>query len=153
MGLPAPRGTGSHPTPTTSSLRRGPLVATRAVGVYFAGSAALNAVHTVRVAPRLLAWLRESAWSPPHRRLLGALEPVAPAVVLGAAAFQAVVGYHLLRGRRVSGTLRWAQAWVLGLIPALPWPYWVPNALSAVAFEAVRRGAAGSCPPAGAVKP
>lgn len=144
MGLPAPRRTGSHAAPSTSSPDRGPMPAIRAVGAYFAGSAVLNAVHTVRIAPRFLAWLRDSAWSPPHRRLLGALEPVAPAVVLGAAAFQAVVGYHLLRGRRVSGALRWAQAWVLGLVPVLPWPYWVPNALSAVAFEAVRRRAVGS---------
>lgn len=145
MGLPAPRGTGLRPAPTTPTVHGGPLVATRAVGAYFAGSAALNAVHTVRIAPRLLGWLRDSAWSPPHRRLLGVLEPVAPAVVLGAAAFQAVVGYHLLRGRRVPGALRWAQAWVLGLVPVLPWPYWVPNALSAVVFEAVRRRAVEAC--------
>lgn len=139
MGLSAPRATGSHAAAAMSAPRRRAVAATRTVGVYFAGSAALNAVHTVRIAPRLLTWLRDSAWLPPCRRLLGALEPVAPAVVLGAAAFQAVVGYHLLRGRRVSGSLRWAQAWVLGLVPALPWPYWVPNAVSAVVFEVVRR--------------
>jgi hypothetical protein len=144
MGLSAPRRTGSHAASTRSSPNRGTVLATRAAGVYFAGAAVLNAVHTVRIAPRLLAWLRDGAWSPPHRRLLVALEPVAPAVVLGAAAFQAVVGYHLLRGRRVPGALRWAQAWVLGLVPVLPWPYWVPNALSAVVLEAVRRRAVGS---------
>ena len=125
---------------------RGAVRAVRAVGVYFAGCAVLNAVHTVRIAPRFLAWMRDSAWSPPHRRLLIALEPAAPAVVLGAASFQAVVGYHLLRGRRVPGALRWAQAWVLGLVPVLPWPYWVPNVLSAVAFEAVRRRTPGFRP-------
>ena len=146
MGLPANRRTGSHAASSTSPPGRGPVLATRAVGVYFAGSAVLNAVHTVRTAPRLLAWFRDSAWSPPHRRLLVALEPVAPAVVLGAASFQAVVGYHLLRGRRVAGALRWAQAWVLGLVPVLPWPYWVPNVLSAVVFEAVRRSAGPSRP-------
>jgi hypothetical protein len=146
MGLPDPRRTGSRAGSSASFPSCGPVLATRAVGVYFAGSALLNAVHTVRIAPRLLAWLRDSAWSPPHRRLLAALEPAAPAVVLGAASFQAVVGYHLLRGRRVPGALRWAQAWVLGLVPVLPWPYWVPNALSAVVFEAVRRADAGSRP-------
>lgn len=148
MGLPDPRRTGCHAASSTSSPARGALPATRAVGVYFAGCAVLNAVHTVRIAPRFLAWLRDSAWSPPHRRLLVALEPVAPAVVLGAASFQAVVGYHLLRGLRVPGALRWAQAWVLGLVPVLPWPYWVPNVLSAVAFEAVRRAARTSRPDA-----
>ncbi|MFE7632033.1 hypothetical protein [Kocuria sp. NPDC057446] len=138
MGRPAHRRTGSHAVPSPPP-HQGAVRAVRAVGVYFAGCAVLNAVHTVRTAPRFLAWLRDSAWSPPHRRLPEALGPAAPAVVLGAACFQAVVGYHLLRGRRVPGALRWAQAWVLGLVPALPWPYWVPNALSAVAFEAVRR--------------
>lgn len=114
--------------------------ATRAVGVYFAGSAVLNAVHTVRRATDLVAWFRDGAWLPPYRRMLGALVPVARPLVLATAAFEAVVGWHLLRGRRVNGALRWAQAWVLGLCPALPWPYWVPNVLSAPLFELVRRG-------------
>ncbi|GAA1751021.1 hypothetical protein [Kocuria aegyptia] len=113
--------------------------ATRAVGVYFTGSAVLNAVYTVRIAHRLMGWLRDNAWVPPYRPVLQVLERIAPTVVLGTAAFEAVVGYHLLRGRRVSGALRWAQAWVLGLVPALPWPYWVPNAVSAAVFEVVRR--------------
>lgn len=73
--------------------------------------------------------------------MLGAMEPAAPLVVTATIVFEAVVGYQLMRLRRISGTLRWAQAWVLGLVPALPWPYWVPNAVSAVVFEAVRRGA------------
>lgn len=37
---------------------------------------------------------------------------------------------------------------MLGLIPALPWPYWTVNAGSAVAFEAVRRGALNRVGPA-----
>jgi hypothetical protein len=111
----------------------------RAVGLYFTGSAVLNAVHTVRVAHRTVAWFRDSAWLPPYRPVLGALERIAPAAVLGTAAFEAVVGHHLLRGNRVAGALRWAQAWALGLCPALPWPYWVPNAVSAAVFEAIRR--------------
>lgn len=114
----------------------------RAVGLYFGGSAVLNAVYTVRIAHRLIGWFRDSAWLPPYRPLLAALERVAPAVVLATAAFEAVVGYHLVRNRRTAGALRWAQGWVLGLCPALPWPYWVPNAASAVVFEVVRRGAA-----------
>jgi hypothetical protein len=114
--------------------------AERAVGLYFAGSAVLNAVYTVRIAPRLMAWFRDSAWLPPYRRLLGALIPAAPAVVLATAAFEAVVGYYLLSGRRVAAALRWAQAWVLGLCPVLPWPYWAPNAVSGVGFEVIRRG-------------
>ncbi|WP_156228946.1 hypothetical protein [Corynebacterium comes] len=102
--------------------------------------AVLNTVHTVRIAPDFLQWLRDNTWLPPYRPVLGALVPVAPAVVLGSAAFQAVVGYQLLRGRRVSGSLRWAEAWVLGLIPALPWPYWVVNVVSGGIFEVIRRG-------------
>ncbi|MFI7493761.1 hypothetical protein ACH9D2_03420 [Kocuria sp. M4R2S49] len=53
------------------------------------------------------------------------------------------MGHHLLRGRRGSGALRWAQAWVLGLVPVLLRPCRVPNAVSAAVFEAVRRSAAG----------
>lgn len=118
---------------------RGRALATRAVGVYFAGSGALNAGYTLRHAHRVMSWFRDSAWLRPYRAVLGALEPAAPAVVVATVVFEAVVGYHLLRLRRISAALRWAQAWVLGLVPALPWPYWVPNAVSAVAFEAVRR--------------
>ncbi|MCS5479933.1 hypothetical protein NYP18_09725 [Corynebacterium sp. YIM 101645] len=95
----------------------------------------------MRTAPDFLRWLGETSWFPPYRPVLRALEPAAPAVVLSAAAFQAAVAYHLLRRRRVSGTLLCAQAWVLGLIPALPWPYWTVNAVSAAAFETIRRGA------------
>lgn len=141
MDRPAPR-----PAATSRPPRSGTVLATRAVGVYFAGTAVLNTVHTVRIAPRLLEWFRDSTWSPPHRRLLGALAPAAPAVVLGAAAFQALVAYHLLRGRRVRGALRWGQAWVLALVPVLPWPYWVPNVLSAVFLEVVRRAATAGAP-------
>ncbi|GAB2627535.1 hypothetical protein GCM10009696_36300 [Kocuria himachalensis] len=119
-------------------------MATRAVGVYFAAAAVLNTVHTVRHAPWLMGWFRDNAWVAPYRRLLTTLLPAAPGVVLGTAAFEAVVGYHLLSGRRVSGALRWAQAWVLGLVPALPSPYWVPNAVTAVVFGLIRRGVAGS---------
>ncbi|MEX5298335.1 hypothetical protein RCG67_06110 [Kocuria sp. CPCC 205292] len=114
------------------------------MGIYFAGSAALNAVYTVRHSHRLMSWFHDSAWLPPYRSVLGAMEPAAPAVVTATVVFEAVVGCQLLRLRRISGALRWAQAWVLGLVPALPWPYWVPNAVSAVAFEAVRRGARAS---------
>ena len=114
-------------------------IGARAVGVYFGSMAVLNTVRTVRIAPDFLQWLRDNTWLPPYRPVLGALVPVAPAIILGSAAFQAAVAYQLLRGRRVSGSLRWAQAWVLGLIPALPWPYWVVNAVSAGAFEALRR--------------
>ena len=158
MGLSAPRATGSHAAAAMSAPRRRAVAATRAVGMYFAGSAALNAVHTVRIAPRLLTWLRDSAWLPPCRRLLGVVEAGREGLEVplrirhvrtrdvGRIAerdlerrLDAGVLQQLLRGRRVSGSLRWAQAWVLGLVPALPWPYWVPNAVSAVVFEVVRR--------------
>ena len=140
MGLTIRRRTRSCAGPPATSPGPGWVLASRAVGVYFAGSAVLNTVYTVRIAERLMVWFRDSAWLPPYRRLLEALIPAAPAVVLATAAFEAVVGWHLLRCRRVSGALRWAQAWVLGLCPALPWPYWAPNAVSVAVFEIVRRG-------------
>lgn len=150
MGLGADRHrrtSAAHRRPDRGrDTRGGWALAARAVGVYFAGSAALNAVYTVRHAHRLMSWFRDSAWLPPYRSVLGALEPAAPVVVTATVVFEAVVGYHLLRLHRISPALRWAQAWVLGLVPALPWPYWVPNAASAVAFEAVRRGAHASVP-------
>ncbi|WP_156233003.1 hypothetical protein [Corynebacterium occultum] len=111
------------------------------MGVYFAGTAVVNTVYTVRTAPDFLRWLGDTTWFPPYRPIIRALEPAAPAVVLTAAVFQATVAYHLLRGRRISGALLWAQAWVLGLIPALPWPYWTVNAVSAAAFATIRHGA------------
>lgn len=131
------------PIRTQTSLRfpgRAWAISSQAVGAYFASMAVLNSVHTVRIAPDFFQWMHDNTWFPPYRPLLGALKPVAPAVVLGSAALQAVLGYHLLRGRRIPGALRWAQAWVLGLIPALSWPYWSLNAVSAVVFEIIRRG-------------
>jgi hypothetical protein len=139
MGTPAQqRHQPRSPSPEPARIWA---VAVRAVGVYFAGTAVLNSVYTVRTAPDFLRWLGENTWFPPYRPVLRALEPVAPAVVLTTAGFQATVAYHLLRGRRVAGALRCAQVWVLGLIPALPWPYWTVNAVSAAAFETIRRGA------------
>ncbi|HEY4557108.1 MAG TPA: hypothetical protein VIG82_02840 [Enteractinococcus sp.] len=115
-------------------------VGARIIGGYFAATAVLNTVYTARTAQEFMSWLAEHSWFPPYRPVFRSFEPIAPVIVLGAAAFQGTVAYHLLRGRRVSGALRWAEAWVLGLIPALPWPYWTVNAGSAVAFKVVRRG-------------
>lgn len=123
-------------------------VGVRVLGGYFVGTGVLNMVYTARNARDFLGWMAEHSWFPPYRGVFRALEPIALAVVLGAAAFQAALAYHLLRGHRVSGTLRWAEAWVLGLIPALPWPYWTVNARSAVAFEVVRWGALNRVGPA-----
>ena len=139
MDLKAHRHTCSASAAAGSAPGRRWMLATRVVGIYFAGSAVLNAVYTVRTAHRLMAWFHDSAWVAPYRPVLKVLERIAPTVVLGTAAFEAVVGYHLLRGHRVAGALRWAQAWVIGLIPALPWPYWAPNAVSAGMFEIIRR--------------
>lgn len=123
-------------------------VGVRVIGGYFVGTAVLNMVYTARHARDFLGWLAEHSRFPPYRGVFRAFEPIAPAIMLGAAAFQATLAYHLLRGRRVSVTLRWAEAWVLGLSPALTGPYWTVNAGSAVAFEAVRRGALNSVAPA-----
>ena len=115
------------------------MVASRAVGVYFAAAAGFNALAVLPRAREALSGFRDDAWLPPYRSMVGALVPVAPAVIAGVAGFEVAMAYHLLRGRRVNGALRWAQGWVTGLIPVLGWPYWVPNAASVVVFEVVRR--------------
>lgn len=126
------------------ALGRGRALAVQAVGTYFAAGAVFNAVRILPDARVALIGFRDESWLPPYRSVLAVLIPVAPAVIAAVVVFEAVVAYHLLRCRRVGGALRWAQAWVLGLIPALGWPYWVPNALSAVAFEGIRRSSVGA---------
>jgi hypothetical protein len=133
-------------SPSAPMPGRGWVLASRAVGVYFAAGAGFNALAVLPRAREALSGFRDDAWLPPYRLVVGVLVPVAPAVIAGVAGFEGIVAYHLLRGRRVNGALRWAQGWVLGLVPVLAWPYWVPNAASVVAFEVVRRKITGAGP-------
>ncbi|MEB7505466.1 hypothetical protein [Arthrobacter koreensis] len=113
--------------------------AARVAGLFFTATAIGNAFGTLRIATGFLEWLRDGAWLPPFRSVLKRLVPAAPAVVLGTAAFQAVIAFMLLTGKGVQTALRLAQLFVLGLIPCIAWPYWVVNVGLAAAFEAVRR--------------
>ncbi|MGW9405129.1 hypothetical protein ACWGQ2_14305 [Arthrobacter sp. NPDC055585] len=111
----------------------------RLVGLFFSATAIGNTFGTLRIATGFLEWLRDGAWLPPFRSVLKRLVPAAPAVVLAAAAFQAVIAFMLLSGKGIRTALRLAQLFVLGLIPCIAWPYWVVNAGLAAVFEAVRR--------------
>jgi hypothetical protein len=69
----------------------------------------------------------QTAWLPPYSWLIDRLVPLAPVVVLTAAAFEATVSMMLLTRRHVSLALGLAAAWMIGLIPAVGWPYWTPK--------------------------
>ncbi|MBW0092822.1 hypothetical protein I4I73_08535 [Pseudonocardia sp. KRD-184] len=102
------------------------------VGAGFAAAAVGNAVGTLPQARPFLQWCRDEAWLPPYRWVLERLVDVAPAVVVAVIAFQAALAVMLLARRRVDVALALALIWVVGLIPALAWPYWSVNVVLAV---------------------
>jgi hypothetical protein len=121
------------------AVRRG----TRVTGVFFAACAVGNAVGTLPHARPFLEWCRDGAWLPPYRAVLAQLVPVAPWVVGATAAFEAGVAGLLLgsRGHRLG--LGLATAWVLGISPALAWPYWLANVPQAALYATLARRAGG----------
>lgn len=115
-------------------------IAHAAVGVGFAGAAVGNLIGFLPRAAELLPWFADTAWLPPYEWLLHQLLPVAPLVVTAAAAFEAAVAAMLLTHRRVPLALALAAGWMIGLIPAIGWPYWLVNLVlgSAVGLLVVR---------------
>jgi hypothetical protein len=102
-------------------------VAHAAVGVGFGCAAIGNLVGFLPRATELLPWFAETAWLPPYSWLLSRLVEIAPAVVAASAGFEAIIAALLLSRRHVRLGLGLATGWVLGLIPAIGWPYWTPN--------------------------
>jgi hypothetical protein len=119
----------NHPAPER--------VLNRLVGVGFAAAAVGNAVWTLRQAPSFLQWLADGAWVPPYPWLLQHLVDRAAAVVGATAIFEAAIAAMLMTRWHERLALALATLWVLGLIPALAWPYWLVNAPLAMLFGAL----------------
>jgi hypothetical protein len=109
----------------------------RLVGVGFAAAAVGNALGTMRQAPSFLQWLAEGAWIPPYPWLLDHLANRPYAVVGATVIFEAVVATMLITRWHERLALGLATLWVLELIPALAWPYWLANVLLAILFGAL----------------
>jgi hypothetical protein len=109
------------------SARSWDRVAQAAVGVGFGCAAIGNLVGFLPRAAELLPWFADTAWLPPYAWLLSRLVEIAPAVVAASAGFEAIIAALLLTRRHVPLGLGLATGWVLGLIPAIGWPYWTPN--------------------------
>ena len=109
----------------------------RLVGVGFAAAAVGNALGTMRQAPSFLHWLAESAWIPPYPWLLEHLANRPYAVVGATVIFEAAVATMLITRWHERLALALATLWVLGLIPALAWPYWLADVLLAILFGAL----------------
>jgi hypothetical protein len=109
------------------SMRSWERVAHAAVGVGFGCAAIGNLVGFLPKATELLPWFAETAWLPPYSWVLSHLVEIAPAVVFASAGFEAIIAALLLTRRHVPLALGLATGWVLGLIPAIGWPYWTPN--------------------------
>ena len=109
----------------------------RLVGVGFAAAAVGNALGTMRQAPSFLQWLAEGAWIPPYPWLLDHLANRPYAVVGATVIFEAAVATMLITRWHERLALVLATLWVIGLIPAVAWPYWLANVLLAILFGAL----------------
>lgn len=109
----------------------------RLVGVGFAAAAIGNAIGTIRQAPSFLQWLADGAWIPPYPWLLQHLADRPYAVVGATAIFEAVVAAMLITRWHERVALALATLFVLGLIPALAWPYWLVNVPLGMLFGAL----------------
>jgi hypothetical protein len=112
-------------------------VLNRLVGVGFAAAAVGNAVGTLQQAPSFLQWLADGAWVPPYPWLLEHLADRPYAVVGATVVFEAVVAAMLITRWHERLALALATLWVLGLIPAVAWPYWLANVPLAILFGAL----------------
>jgi hypothetical protein len=113
--------------------------ATRATGVFFAACAAGNAVGTLRGARPFMEWCRDGAWMPPYPAVLGRLVPVAPWVVGGTVLAEAGVATLLLGRRHQEAGLWAATLFVVGVSPAIAWPYWTANVPQAALYGYLAR--------------
>lgn len=106
----------------------------RAVGVFFGACAVGNAVGTRRRAREFLEWCRDGAWLSPYPAVLARLVPVAPRVVVATAVAEAGIAGLLLSRRHQAAGLEAGTAFVVGISPALAWPYWTANVPQALFY-------------------
>jgi hypothetical protein len=109
-------------------------IANRLVGVGFAAAAIENALGTLRRSTWFVEWMADSAWIPPYPWILERLVGVAPLVVGATVVFEAVVAGMLITRWHERVALALATLWVLGVIPAIAWPYWLVNVPMAIVF-------------------
>lgn len=107
-------------------------IATSALGVGYIGCATVNALVTLRTDPSDVYWpggLGDTTWLAPYRWVEEHLiAPNGTAFTLALVTFQVLLGAHLLMaGRRAEEGLLVATAFVLVLVPALAFPYWIVN--------------------------
>jgi hypothetical protein len=109
----------------------------RLVGAGFAAAAVGNAVSTLPRASWFLQWLADGASVAPYPRLLQHLLERADAVVGATVIFEAAVAAMLITRWHERLALALGTLWVLGLIPALAWPYWLVNVPLAILCSAL----------------
>jgi hypothetical protein len=109
-------------------------IANRLVGIGFAAAAIGNALGTLRRSTWFVEWMADSAWIPPYPWILERLVDVAALAVGGTVVFEAALAVMLITRRHERVALALATLWVLGLIPALAWPYWLVNVPLAIVF-------------------
>jgi hypothetical protein len=109
-------------------------IANRLVGIGFAAAAVGNAFGTMRQASSFVQWMADTAWIPPYPWILQHLVSFSPAVVGATVVFEAALAAMLITRWHERVALALATLWVLGLIPALGWPYWLVNVPLAIGF-------------------
>jgi hypothetical protein len=109
-------------------------IANRLVGVGFAAAAIGNAVSTLHRSTWFVEWMADSAWIPPYPWFLQRLVGVAPVVVGATVVFEAALAVMLITRWHERVALGLATLWVLGVIPAIAWPYWLVNVPMAIVF-------------------
>lgn len=98
----------------------------RVLGAVFVAAAAGNAVGTLPQATEVIEIFAGMSWGPGYEQLIRQLlVPVATPAVAALVTFEAAVGVGIWRGSR--SALGLATLFVVGLIPALSWPYWSAN--------------------------
>jgi hypothetical protein len=125
-----------HVSPQPKHAMRG-RVMNRVIGAGFAAAAAWNAVATLPQASDFLEWSADNAWLPPYPWLLHHLVERAPAVVGATVIFESAVAAMLITRWHERLALALTTLWVMGLIPALAWPYWLVNVALAILFGAL----------------
>lgn len=129
----------TRPPQQATAPSRWETVAFSATGLAFGAAAVGNLVGFLPRADELLPWFAETAWLPPYAWVLERLLPVAPAVVAAGATVEAAIAVLLLTRRHVPLALGAATGWLLGLIPAVGWPYWAPNLVAGMALAVLWR--------------
>lgn len=89
---------------------------------------------TLRRSTWFVEWMADSAWIPPYPWIMERLVGVAPLVVGATVVFEAALAVMLITRWHERVALALATLWVLGLIPALAWPYWLVNVPLAIVF-------------------